>query len=48
MHYAVWATDRIGALRDRERVREQHRARLRNPGEHKIKVLLGGPTLAEV
>ena len=47
MHYAVWATDRIGALPERERVREAHRARLRNPGEHKVKVLLGGPTLDE-
>jgi uncharacterized protein YciI len=47
MYYAVWATDRIGALPDRERVREAHRARLRDPGEHKVKVLLGGPTLGE-
>ena len=47
MYYAVWATDRIGALPDRERVREAHRVRLRNPGEHKVKVLLGGPTLDE-
>lgn len=45
MYYAVWATDRIGALPDRERVREAHRERLRNPGGHKVKVLLGGPTL---
>ena len=45
MFYAVWATDRIGVLPDRERVREAHRARLREPGEHKVKVLLGGPTL---
>ena len=47
MYYAVWATDRIGALPDRERVREAHRARLRNPGEHQVKVVLGGPTLGE-
>ncbi len=47
MYYAVWATDRTGALTDRERVREAHRVRLRNPGEHKVKVLLGGPTLDE-
>ncbi len=47
MYYAVWATDRIGALPERERVREAHRARLRNPGEHRVKVLLGGPTLSE-
>jgi len=45
MYYAVWATDRIGALPDRERVRAAHRVRLRNPGEHPVKVLLGGPTL---
>lgn len=47
MYFAVWATDRIGALPDRARVRDAHRVRLRNPGEHKVKVLLGGPTLDE-
>ena len=47
MYYAVWATDRIGALPDRARVREAHRVRLRNPGDHKVKVLFGGPTLDE-
>ena len=47
MYFAVWATDRAGALPERERVREQHRARLRNPGAHAVKVVLGGPTLDE-
>ena len=47
MYFAVWATDRAGALPERERVREQHRARLRNPGVHALKVVLGGPTLSE-
>lgn len=47
MYFAVWGTDRAGALPDRERVRESHRAHLRHPGEHKVKVMLGGPTLDE-
>lgn len=47
MYYAVWATDRAGALADRERVREAHRARLRAPNAHGVTVLAGGPTLDE-
>jgi uncharacterized protein YciI len=47
MYFAVWATDRPGALPDRERLREGHRARLRNPVGHDVKVLLGGPMLDE-
>jgi uncharacterized protein len=47
MYFAVWGTDRAGALPDRERVRENHRAHLRNPGEHPVKVMLGGPTFEE-
>jgi uncharacterized protein YciI len=45
MHYAVWATDRPGMLATRVRVREAHRARLRDPGAHPVTVVAGGPTL---
>ena len=47
MFYAVWATDHPGMLATRLRVRDAHRARLRNPGEHPVKVVAGGPTLDE-
>lgn len=43
--YAVWATDRPGMLAERQRVREAHRARLREPGAHAVTVLLAGPCL---
>lgn len=46
--YAVWATDGDGKLAERERVRPAHRARLREPGEHPVKVVLAGPTLNPV
>jgi len=42
-YFVVWATDRPGALADRERVREEHRARLRI-GAPGLRVLHGGPT----
>lgn len=41
--FAVWATDAAGALPERERVRPEHRARLRAPGP--VTVVLAGPTL---
>ena len=47
MRYVIWATDREGSLPDRQRVREEHRARLRNPAPHEVTVLLAGPTLEE-
>jgi uncharacterized protein YciI len=47
MFYAVWATDSPGMQATRMRVREAHRARLREPGEHPVKVVAGGPTLDE-
>jgi len=47
MRYVVWATDREGSQPDRQRVREEHRARLRNPAPHEVTVLLAGPTLQE-
>lgn len=45
MQFIVWATDRAGALPERLRVREAHRARLRAPAPHAVEVLLAGPTL---
>lgn len=47
MMIAVWATDRPGMLAERQRVREAHRARLREPGAHAVTVLLAGPWLAD-
>ena len=47
MYFAVWATDKAGMLEARQRVRDVHRARLRNPGTHPVRVLLGGATLDE-
>ena len=45
MYFAVWATDHEGKLEARMSVRDAHRARLANPGAHRVKVVLGGPTL---
>jgi uncharacterized protein YciI len=47
MYFAVWATDREGTQEKRLAVRDAHRARLREPGSHRVKVILGGPTLTE-
>ena len=41
--FAVWATDRDGALPERVRVRQAHRARLRASEPHAVKVVLAGP-----
>ena len=46
-YFAVWATDAPGMLSARQRVREAHRSRLRDPGPHAVRVLLGGATLDE-
>jgi uncharacterized protein YciI len=45
MYFAVWASDKPGMLTERQRVRDAHRARLRDPGAHALRVRLGGPTL---
>ena len=45
MYFAVWASDKPGMLAERQRVRDAHRARLRDPGAHAVRVRLGGPTL---
>ena len=47
MLYAVWATDRPGTQADRLRVREAHRARLRDPAPHPVRVVQAGVTLDE-
>ena len=43
-HFAIWATDRPGMAAERARVREAHRARLREGVPGSLKVVLGGPT----
>lgn len=45
MLYVVWASDAPGKGALRLRVREAHRARLRAPAPHPVKVLQAGPTL---
>ena len=45
--FAVWASDRDGALALRQQARPAHRIRLREPGEHRVRVVLAGPTLDE-
>jgi uncharacterized protein YciI len=47
MLFAVWASDRPGRLAERQRVRELHRARLRDPGPHPVQVVQAGATLDE-
>jgi uncharacterized protein len=47
MYYAVWATDKPDARTARLQARDAHRARLREPGAHPVKVVAGGPTLSE-
>lgn len=47
MHFSVWATDQPGMTAERARVREAHRARLREGGPDGLKVVLGGPTTDE-
>ena len=45
-YFAVWARDRPGMLEARLRVREAHRARLRE-GAPGLRVVLGGPTTGD-
>lgn len=45
MFFLVLATDAPGMASVRKEVRPVHRAYLRNPSNHQIKVHLGGPTL---
>lgn len=45
MFFLVLATDAPGMASVKKEVRPVHRAYLRNPNNHQIKVHLGGPTL---
>lgn len=45
MFFLVLATDAPGMASVRKEVRPVHRAYLRNPYNHQVKVHLGGPTL---
>jgi uncharacterized protein len=47
MHFAVITRDRPGTAELRQRLRPDHRAWLRQPGDHPILVRLGGPLLDE-
>jgi len=47
MYFAVWASDETGMGETRQKLRPAHRARLRDPGDHPVRVVLGGPTLTE-
>src|SRR3954463_7668352 len=46
-HFVVFATDSPGREALRAANRPLHRAYLCDPGAHPVRVLLGGPTLAE-
>ncbi|MBM3364332.1 MAG: YciI family protein [Betaproteobacteria bacterium] len=45
MYYLVLATDAPDTAAKREEIGPIHRAHLRHPGNHRVKVHLGGPTL---
>ena len=45
-YFALWAINRADKLEERQRVREAHRARLRE-GAPGLTVVLGGPTTRE-
>lgn len=45
MFFVVLATDAPGAAEKRSEIGPVHRAHLRNPCNHRVKVHLGGPTL---
>lgn len=47
MYFAVIAHDRANTSELRTQLRPQHRAWLRDPGEHPVVVRLGGPLLDE-
>lgn len=46
MYYVVFGTDKPGMSEIRNEIRPVHREYLRNPGEHKVSVAIGGPTLS--
>jgi uncharacterized protein len=45
MLFVVFGTDRAGSAAVREEARPRHRLHLRAPGQHPVRVVLGGPTL---
>lgn len=45
MYYVIFGTDKPGMSNVRQDIRPVHREYLRNPGAHKVKVHIGGPTL---
>lgn len=45
MYYVIFGTDKPGVANVRQDIRPVHREYLRNPGNHKVKVHIGGPTL---
>lgn len=47
MYFVVFGTDKPGYVEVRTKNRPSHRAYLRNPGSHPVKVRLGGPMLDE-
>ena len=47
MYFVVFATDKLGTGELRAILRPQHRRHLREPGDHPVRVLLGGPTLSD-
>jgi hypothetical protein len=46
MYFVVFGTDKPGLAQVRAAARPRHRAYLRAPGAHPVRVCLGGPTLA--
>lgn len=47
MYFIVLGTDAAGKSEVRREMRPAHRAYLRNPAPHPVRVHLGGPTLSE-
>jgi uncharacterized protein YciI len=47
MYFAVIARDKSGQAELRSRLRPEHRAWLRVPGDHPVVVCLGGPLLGD-
>lgn len=44
MYFVIFGTDKPGMQQARADARQRHRAYLRQPGRHPVKVWLGGPT----
>lgn len=46
-YFAIFGTDKPGALELRTATRPAHREYLRNPGAHRVKLHHGGPTMTD-